>query len=301
MLTLNVVQTMKSITTIRITLPKWLLVSLILGILLNDRLVAQPQPLESLAPKALASLASTVLYFGDNVRMSADIAAEANIPANELSIAYKFLGDERIEDAYRVPFVGALIPGYARKIEVEISRKLLLASVAKKQVLWSNTYEVQQIAPTFDASKASVEATSGKGKSAKPGDCSFAIKGLRVDFAKPVDADKNRVVTALVNDLEVTDPEADTAKTSLQFFTANTLDEKLSNAVKPEMVSVSGFFDAGVFLVTVALKGLPKMSLKGKTLRGTIGIKLQVKLLNRRAMRSASAVETMLVPVVLTF
>ncbi len=300
MLTLNV-QTMKSTTTIQITLPQWLLVGVIFGILLNDRLIAQPQPLESLAPKAAASLAATVLYFGDNVRMSADIAAEANIPTNELSIAYKFLGDERIEDAYRMPFVGALIPGYARKIEMEISRKPLLASVAKKQVLWSNTYEVQQIAPTFDASKASVEATSGKGKSAKPGDCSFAIKGLRVDFAKPVDADKNRVITALVNDLEVTDPEADAGKTSLQFFTANTLDEKLSNAVKSAMMSVSGFFDSGVFLVNITLKGLPKTSLKGKTLRGTVGIKLQVKLLNRRAMRSATAADTILVPIALTF
>jgi hypothetical protein len=43
------------------------------------------------------------------------------------------------------------------------------------------------------------------------------------------------------------------------------------------------------------------MSLKGKTLRGTIGIKLQVKLLNRRAMRSTTTAETILVPVTLTF
>ncbi len=268
------------------------------SLVLCGNLYGQGKELEKIAPKAASALRSTILYFGDNVRFSSDIATEANIPARELLLAYKFSGDERIEVPYQTPFVGERIPGYARKVEVELYRT---ATGTEKQLLWSNIYETQQIPPTFNISRVSIEATSGKGKTAKPGECTFAIKGLRVDFAKPVDAEKNRVVMALVNDLEVAEPVLDSSQTRLQFFAGNKADEKLNSALKPEFMSISGFFDAGVFLVTMGIKNLPKVSLKGKTLRGTIGIKLNVKLLNRRAMRSATAEETVLVPIELLF
>lgn len=259
------------------------------------------QDLEKIAPKCASTLASTVLYFGENVQFSADIASEAHFPANELVLSYKFSGDERVEVPYQAMFRGELIPGYARKVEVEISRKQPNSTTASKQLLWAHTYEVQQTPPTFDVSKVSMEVTTPKGKAAKIGECAFAIKGLRVDFAKPVDADKNRVILALVNDLEISEPQIDTAKTQLQFFTADKREESLSNALRLTSMSLSGFFDAGVFLVNIGMKNLPKLPLKGKALRGTLGIKLSVKLLNRRAMRSATAEETILIPISLTF
>lgn len=265
---------------------------------LCGNLYGQGKELEKIAPKAASVLRSTILYFGENVRFSSDIASEANIPARELLLTYKFSGDERIEAPYQAPFVGERIPGYARKVEVELYRT---ASGTEKQLLWSNIYETQQIPPTFNTSQISIEATSGKGKAAKSGECTFAIKGLRVDFAKPVDTEKNRVVTALVNDLEVAEPALDSLRTQIQFFTGNKTDEKLNSALKAESMSIAGFFDAGVFLVTIGIKNLPKGALKGKTLRGTIGIRLNVRLLNRRAMRSATAEETVLVPIELLF
>lgn len=265
---------------------------------LCGNLYGQGKELEKIAPKAASALRSTILYFGENVRFSSDIASEANIPARELLLTYKFSGDERIEAPYQDPFVGERIPGYARKVEVELYRT---ASGTEKQLLWSNIYETQQIPPTFNTSQISIEVTSGKGKAAKSGECAFAIKGLRVDFAKPVDTEKNRVIMALVNDLEVAEPTLDSSRTRIQFFTGNKTDEKVNNALKPESMSISGFFDAGVFLVTIGIKNLPKGAFKGKTLRGTIGIKLNVKLLNRRAMRSATAEETVLVPIELVF
>ncbi|MBL7990860.1 MAG: hypothetical protein JNN25_05445 [Candidatus Kapabacteria bacterium] len=265
---------------------------------LCGNLYGQGKELEKIAPKAASVLRSTILYFGENVRFSSDIASEANIPARELLLTYKFSGDERIEAPYQAPFVGERIPGYARKVEVELYRT---ASGTEKQLLWSNIYETQQIPPTFNTSQISIEATSGKGKAAKSGECVFAIKGLRVDFAKPVDTEKNRVVTALVNDLEVAEPALDSSRTQIQFFTGNKTDEKLNSALKAESMSIAGFFDAGVFLVTIGIKNLPKGALKGKTLRGTIGIRLNVRLLNRRAMRSAAAEETVLVPIELLF
>lgn len=265
---------------------------------LCGNLYGQVKELEKIAPKAASVLRSTILYFGENVRFSSDIASEANIPARELFLTYKFSGDERIEAPYQAPFVGERIPGYARKVEVELYRT---ASGTEKQLLWSNIYETQQIPPTFNTSQISIEATSGKGKAAKSGECAFAIKGLRVDFAKPVDTEKNRVVTALVNDLEVAEPALDSSRTQIQFFTGNKTNEKLNSALKAESMSIAGFFDAGVFLVTIGIKNLPKGALKGKTLRGTIGIRLNVRLLNRRAMRSATAEETVLVPIELLF
>ncbi len=268
------------------------------GVLFCGRLSAQGQSLEKIAPKSASALRSTVLYFGENIRFVADIASEANIPAKELMLTYKFSGDERIEAQYEVPFTGERIPGYARKVELEVYKG---AANSEKQLLWTHTYEVQQIPPTFNVTKASAEATLSKGKAAKPGECTFSIKGLRVDFAKPVDAEKNRVITALVNDLEVSEPELDTTKTSVQFLSGEKSDDKLNSALKPSCISLSGFFDAGVFLVNLGITNLPKVSLKGKTLKGTIGIKLNVKLLNRRAMRSATAEETVLVPINLTF
>lgn len=266
---------------------------------LNERLYGQEQALDKIAPKSVAALRSTVLFFGENVRFAADIAAEAHIPAQELTVFYQFSGDERIEAPYQAPFTGERIPGYARKVEVEFYRG---SGNAEKQLLWAHTFDVQQIPPTFNIAKASAETVSGKGKSIKPGECTFVVKGLRVDFAKPVDTDKNRVVTALVDDLEIADdPVLDAVKTSVQFFNGEKADEKMNSVLKAEMMSVSSFFDAGVFLVTVSIKNLPKIALKGKTLRGTIGIKLSVKLLNRRAMRSATATETVIVPIALLF
>lgn len=274
-------------------------VLLLSSLALCGNLYGQGKELEKIAPKAASALRSTVLYFGENVRFSSDIASEASIPARELLLMYKFSGDERIETPYQVPFVGERIPGYARKVEVELYRT---ASGTEKQLLWSNIYETQQIPPTFNTSQISIEVTSGKGKTAKPGECAFAIKGLRVDFAKPVDTEKNRIVTALVNDLEVAEPTLDSSRTRLQFFTGNKTDEKLNSTLKTESINISGFFDAGVFLVSIGIKNLPKgAALKGKTLRGTIGIKLNVKLLNRRAMRSATTEETVLVPIELLF
>lgn len=201
----------------------WLLIGV--GIFSGEHLSAQGQNLEIIAPKSASALRSTVLYFGENIRFVADIASEANIPAKELTLSYKFSGDERIEAQYETPFTGERIPGYARKVELEVYKG---AANSEKQLLWAHIYEVQQIPPTFTVTNASAEATLSKGKLAKPGECTFSIKGLRVDFAKPVDAEKNRVITALVNDLEVSEPELDTTKTSVQFLSGSKPDDKLN-------------------------------------------------------------------------
>ncbi|MCU0428038.1 MAG: hypothetical protein MUF71_20695 [Candidatus Kapabacteria bacterium] len=261
----------------------------------------QAQSLENIAPQAVSKLRSTVLYFGEPIRIHADILREANIPEKELTIVTKFMGDEAVEAPFHEPFTGMIIPGYARKLDVEIRRTTVQSTIATKHVLWHHTYDVQQIPPTFDASKASVENALSKGKAQKIGECALVIKGVRVDFAKPVDFEKNAIVRALVNDLEIADPALDMTKTTLQFVSGGQKEDKFQTALKPENISISGFFDAGVFLLNVTLKGLPKISLKGKTLQGTFAVKLSVTLQNRRAMRSATAYETILIPCSVTF
>jgi hypothetical protein len=127
------------------------------------------------------------------------------------------------------------------------------------------------------------------------------VKNIRVDFAKPVDANGDKVITALVDDLQVADPSIDAGKTQMQFETTGKPDAALNAALKPENITCSGFFNAGVFLVNVVIQKLPKTALKGKTLRGMLGIRLNVTLLNRRATRSATKEETVLVPIALAF
>lgn len=286
-------------------LPCGLLLLLIVG---NEALFShnifgelQAQTLETIAPKAASELRSTVLYFGKPIHIQADIARESNITPNEIKISTKCMGDEPIHAPYSFPFNGISIPGYARKVDVEIYRLPTKSTSATKQTLWSHTYEVQQIPPTFDTTKVVVENAAAKGKSQKNGECSFVIKGMKVDFAKPVDVENGKIVLALVNDLEVADPALEHSQTALQFLTGATVEEKLTSALKPENITVSGFFDSGVFLINASIRGLPKVSLKGKTLRGTIAVKLYVKLQNRRAMRFAVADETILIPCSITF
>ena len=263
------------------------------------------QTLETLAPKAASELRSTVLYFGEAIRFQTDLAREASIAADEIKISTKCMCDEPIHAPYTVPFTGLPIPGYARKVDVTIYRlpahSTSASASASKQILWSHTFEVQQLPPKFDVSKVVVENGMTKGKAPKTGEYSFVIKGIRVDFAKPVDVENGKIAVALVNDLEVADPSFDFSQTSLQFYSGTVPDEKLSSALKPQNIGVSGFFDSGVFLINASLRGLPKISLKGKTLRGTIAVKLYVKLQNRRAMRSAVADETVLIPCSITF
>jgi hypothetical protein len=255
-------------------------------------------PLETLAPKASSNLASTVLYFAAPVTFSPDIAAEARIPAGELTLMVKFMGDEKTEAKYVPNQAGMRIPGYARKLDVEIFRTPL---VGDKTSLWKRTFEPQQTPPDFSIKNVSVEAAFGRGKAAKLGECSFTVKNIRVDFAKPVDANGDKIITALVDDLQVADPSIDAGRTQMQFEAAGKPDAALNAALKPENITCSGFFNDGIFLVNVVVQKLPKAALKGKVLRGTLGIRLNVTLLNRRATRSATKEETVLVPIALAF
>jgi hypothetical protein len=263
----------------------------------NAQVPNASMPLEALAPKAASNLASTVLYFASPVAFTYDIATEAGIPANELTLMYKFMGDEKIETKYVPNQAGMRIPGYARKLDVEIFRT---QKGSEKSSLWKHTFEPQQTPPDFRINNVRVEAASGNGKSAKAGECSFSVNNIRVDFAKPVDANGDKITTALVDDLQVGEPSIDAPETNLQFESAGKPDTALNVALKPEHITCSGFFNDGAFLVNVVVQKLPKISLKGKVLRGTLGIRLNVTLLNRRATRSATKEETVLVPISLT-
>ena len=264
------------------------------------------QALEKIAPKSAAELAASVFYFGTPARLNIDIAGEAGIPAEELRISYKFTGDLPVERPYSTPFESELIPGYSRTLDLRIVRAKSDATGDKRQeeVLWERRFETRQTPPVFETANASVEILSPKGKSAKPssGECSFAVKGVRVQFAKPIDAEQGKQVLALVNDLEVAEAAFDKEATRLQFFSAGDKpDDAFNSALASANISVSGFFDSGVYLFTVVVKNLPKSALKGKKLRGSLGIRLGVKLLNRRAMRSAEIEETLIIPVSLSF
>lgn len=272
------------------------IIVIVLFTLLTSASIHAQMPLEKLAPKAASNLASSVLYFASPIAFPVDIASESNLPANEIILQYKFLGDEKVEMKYAPNQEGMRIPGYARKVDVEFFR---LPVGGEKMSLWKHTYEPQQIPPDFSLVGASVEAAS-KGKTTRAGECSFVVKNIKVLYAKPVDTQGDKVVTALVDDLQVAEPSIDARKTQLQFETAGKPDVSLNAALKPENITCSGFFNDGLFLVNVILQKLPKVSLKGKTLRGTLGIRLSVTLLNRRASRSAQKEETVLLPVVLT-
>ena len=268
--------------------------------------VQAQMPLETLAPKAASQLASTTLFFAAPVQFSANIAEEARIPANELLLTYKFLGDTKIEMPYAPNQAGMRIPGYARKLDVEIVRVSNKAAHNSEQtLLWKHTFEPQQTPPEFSVKNTSIEAASGKGKIQKSGECAFAVKNIRVDFAKPVDVNGDRIITALVDDLQIADPSIDAAATTLQFESSGKPDAALNTALQQSVLAknstCSGFFNDGIFLLNVSIRNLPKTSLKGKVLRGTLGIRLNVTLLNRRASRSATKEETVLVPIVLTF
>jgi hypothetical protein len=270
-----------------------------------DHAAAQT-PLEALAPKAAAQLVSTNLFFAAPVQFSANIAEESNIPARELLLVYKFMGDEKVEVPYVPNQAGIRIPGYARKLDVEIVRVgNTTAKHGERTLLWKHTFEPQQTPPEFSVKNASVEAASDKGKPQKSGECTFTVKNIRVDFAKPVDVNGDRVITALVDDLQVAEPSIDASSTTLQFESAGkpdaALNASLQQSVLAKNCTSSGFFNEGIFLVTINIRNLPKTSLKGKILRGTLGIRLNVTLLNRRASRSATKEETVIVPIALAF
>lgn len=261
------------------------------------------QALEKIAPKSASELAAHSFYFGTPARLNVDIAGESGIPAEELRISYKFTGDPPIERPYSMPFEGELIPAYSRTLDVAILRVAESGADAsrRRQILWEGRFEPRQTPPVFETAKASVELLSPKGKNAKPGECSFALKGVRVLFAQPIDAEQGKQIVALVNDLEVAEAGIDKEATRLQFFTANDKpDDALNAALQSASISVSSFFDSGVYLLTVVVKNLPKSALKGKKLRGSVGIRLGVKLLNRRAMRAAEIEETLVLPVALS-
>ncbi|TAE32753.1 MAG: hypothetical protein EAZ92_01235 [Candidatus Kapaibacterium sp.] len=262
------------------------------------RVVAR-QTLETLAPKAAQNLALTKLFFGQPIVFSAEIAAESGISAQELRLVYKFLGDTKIDVPYLPMQAGMRIPGYARKVDVEIIR---VQSDAKREkiVLWKQIFEPEQIPPDFILSQMRVEPTS-RAKSTLSSECAFTVRTIKVDFAKPVDAQGENVITALVDDLQVSEPSIDTAATHLAFETAGKIDNALTQAIKPANITCTGFFNNGFFLINAVIGKLPKVSLKGKTLRGTLGLRLSVTLLNRRASRSAAKEETIRVPILLTF
>jgi hypothetical protein len=258
-------------------------------------IAALAQSLEQLAPKAASELASTVLYFGSPVKFSPDIAAESQIPARELKLVYKFMGDEKIEMQYVPNAGGTPIPGYARKVDIEVLRQ----KNSEKLVLWKRTFEVQQTPADFSIQNVSLEAQS-KGKSQKLGEYSFSVKNIKVNFAKPVDASGEKVITALVDDLQIGEPSIDAAATRLECESSGKTDVAVNGALKPENITCSSFFNDGVLLLNVVLQKLPKTSLKGKTLRGVLGVRLNVVLLNRRASRSATTEETLRIPISLT-
>ncbi len=257
------------------------------------------QPLETLAPKAVQNLASTKLFFGVPIVFSAEIAAESTIPAKELLVSIKFLGDTKIEMPYLPKQEMMRVPGYARKVEVEILR-MQDDGKKEKTLLWKQTIEPEQTPPDFVLSQIKTELTS-RTKSSPTSECAFTVRNIKVDFAKPIDTQAEKVITALVDDLQVAEPSIDAAKTELTFETAGKTDIARTQAIKPANITCSGFFNDGLFLVNVVLGKLPKTMLKGKTLRGTLGIRLSVTLLNRRATRSATKDETILVPILLQF
>jgi hypothetical protein len=259
--------------------------------------------LDTLAPVSSRALRANVQHFGEPVRLKTDVTAESRIPPSELRVVCKFLGDERVEYPYTMPFEGALVPGYARKVDVELWHTT--PGTGEKRVIWANTFSPEQISPTFDISKVRVQTASAKANAPAGhiGHITFHVQGLRVDFAKPVDARSNAVVTAFVDDLEVQDPVLDTEKTHLQICCSGS-GTTGETSVKPSKIVLTGFFDQGAFTFTVrvqdAAKAVPKGSLKGKMLRGSLAVRLSVRLLNRRASRSATAAETILIPVELS-
>ncbi|MCS6808508.1 MAG: hypothetical protein RML40_07025 [Bacteroidota bacterium] len=280
-----------------------LFVVLVLLSTLDYHIVAQVHVLDSLAPKAALSLASTTLYFGEPVQFSADIASEARIPAEEMYYLYKFMGDEAIRARYTVPFVGERIPGYARKVDVMIVQGIAHAPAqANDRVLWTRTFEVQQKAPVIHVDSLRIEDATLIGQKAHGESyCSFIVKGISIDYAQPVDVQNDRVITALRDDIEVGEIELDPKSTVLRLSVQRNNNSSTTTLIAAQNVQVSSAFDAGIFLLNVLVNKLPSTTVKRTVLQGTLGFKLVVKLHNRRAMRSAVAQEIVQIPVALRF
>ncbi len=251
--------------------------------------------------KSMKNLVALKYSYGKRLSLKSKLLADAEMPLQQFFIDYT-LGNERTvaDNPYTEGYTGPYIPASAKKVKIQVVWKY--PETNERVPLFQKELEPDQQPPDINASSAIAEMKSSgavKPKPSKskkpvaPDNFQISIKGIAVDFEVPIDADNkdpnnSKPLKATLDNVEaVGDAEVIYNETQLHIYNGDEPDPTSTWQPNGTTFSVlSGAYSDGTFPITIQVKDLPaKIATEPRTLRGTVVIKVQAKIVNKKAGR----------------
>jgi hypothetical protein len=240
----------------------------------------------SIDARSMRSLASMKLFYGKRLSLRSRLPAEAELPLQQFKIDYQFGSEAPSENnLYSESWVGPNIPASAKTVKVSIVWKYSMTG--ERVTLFTKELKPEQTSPDIDYWNSGTELT----KYDAPTNTYFiAIRGIGVDYEVPLDADNSDANASKSIKATLADVKAEPASLDynagefvLKVYRDNEPVKESSWTPNPSTFKiVKGGYDSarGAFPITIAISGLPP---SGTELRGSIAIRAQAMLVNRKA------------------
>lgn len=257
--------------------------------------VVLPSRLDS---SRLRWLASMKLYYGKRLSIRSRLIPEAELPLQQFKIDYQF-GTEKadIDNPYAESWIGPNIPASAKTVQIAVV--WVYPPTGERVPLFSRTITPEQVPPDVTCAPTSEIRTATLNSQARSFE--LLMKGISVDYTVPIDADNrdsnaSKSLKATLHDVEVesTDIDYTSTDTYLRIYKGDEPDPDskwLPNAATFRVQKNNLDGGTGTVSMAILVKELPAIPAnETRFLKGIISFKTKVKINNRKAGISASAI-----------
>lgn len=246
----------------------------------------------------------TKFYYGKRISFRSRLPEEAELPLQQFKIDYQIGNEPKVVDnPYSEVWVGPFVPASAKKVTYAIV--WVYPPTGERVPLFSTEVRPEQTPPDISSSAATAEyklpntdhthSTQQSTTLHKTLTTTFdiVIRGISVDFEVPIDADNttpnaSKSIRATLADVEAEDVQIDyqSPETVLRIYNGDEPDTSTSWTLNATTFRiVKGQFDAqtGNFQVVIRAEMPNIIPNESRVLRGTVALKVQAKIVNRKA------------------
>jgi hypothetical protein len=202
-----------------------------------------------------------------------------------------------IEQPFTDSLITRFLPASAKTVTLELVWKkppTAERTTVERVVLAGRTMLTEQMPLQYYGRPFIEGLTERKAKQMKlrAGETAFTIRGPALMYKVPIDAETDttlhtvRLIPSELNDVEVVELGVDLSSplSELSIYKEGRPDPSSSFKLSPSTVQVQSGLEAGVFVSTVRLRGLPAFKdKKERMLVGSLMLKVVTRLINRRA------------------